>query len=280
MRRWIITLMLLLALVGIGWLTVDRNHASGAADVNRTPVIVELFTSQGCSSCPPADEVLLTLQTLQPVEGAEIIALSEHVDYWNRLGWADPFSSPIFSERQNRYARALGTNRIYTPQMVVDGQTEFIGSRAQAARQAVARAASVPKGRVVVVVGSPSPKGETVTLHLRGEQIPRVTPNDSAELWLAITEDGLTTEVRRGENAHRRLRHTAVVRQLQRLRDLPEIASGLFVEDTRVRLSPDWQRNKLRAVAFVQERTSGRILAAGQAPLVTSSSSAAPAPDP
>lgn len=276
MRRWTITLILLLALVGmgLGLLTADRNHASGASDVNRTPVIVELFTSQGCSSCPPADEVLLTLQTLQPVAGAEIIALSEHVDYWNRLGWADPFSSPIFSERQNRYARALGTNQIYTPQMVVDGQTEFIGSRADAARQAVARAASVAKGRVVVVVvGSLSLKSQTVTLHLRGEQIPRVTPSDSAELWLAITEDDLTTEVSRGENAHRRLRHTAVVRQLQRLRDLPEVASGLFVADTDIRLAPDWQRNKLRAVAFVQERTSRRILAAGQAPLATASSS-------
>ena len=271
MRRWTITLMLLLALVGIGLLTADRNHASGTSAVNRMPVIVELFTSQGCSSCPPADEVLLTLQTLQPVAGAEIIALSEHVDYWNQLGWADSFSSPIFSERQNRYARALGTNRIYTPQMVVDGQTEFIGSRAHAARQAVAGAASVAKGRVVVVGGSPSPKTQTVTLHLRGEQIPRVTPNDSGELWLAITEDGLTTEVRRGENAHRRLRDTAVVRQLQPLRDLPEVASGLFVADTRIRLAPDWQRNKLRAVAFVQERTSRRILVAGKAPLATSS---------
>src|ERR1700722_20120515 len=92
------------------------------------PVIVELFTSEGCSSCPAADRMLARLEQTQPVPGAQVVAIEEHVDYWNQLGWNDPFSSPQYRARQNDYAVALKANNIYTPQMVVNGQSAFVGS--------------------------------------------------------------------------------------------------------------------------------------------------------
>ena len=111
-----------------------------------TPVIVELFTSEGCSDCPPADTLLEKLIATQPVPGAEIIGLGQHVDYWDRLGWKDRFSSAALTSRQQLYQARFGTESIYTPQMVVDGRAELVGSDATAARKAIERALTAPHG--------------------------------------------------------------------------------------------------------------------------------------
>src|SRR5690349_8763413 len=158
-----VLLIALVAVVGLkyrrsaGWslattdATAESNpSAGGVSAANRVPVVIELFTSEGCSSCPPADAVLMQLEKNQPVAGAEIIALSEHVDYWNYIGWSDPFSSEAFSARQQAYAPIFGNDGVYTPQMVVDGQAEFIGSNSGKAQTAIARAAKLPKAEVKI----------------------------------------------------------------------------------------------------------------------------------
>ena len=265
MKRWIIALVLAFAVGGVILLSMWTERAVATpAQARRAAVLVELFTSEGCSSCPPADDLLIQLDKGQPVPDAEIVAISEHVDYWNRLGWADPFSSAAFSERQNQYARAFGTNQIYTPQMVVDGRREFIGSQEGKARREIAQAARAPKAKVGLVKESAHPPDDLISMHVSVEQLPRITSNDTGEVWLAITEGELSTDVRRGENAFRTLQHTGVVRRMELLRTLEAGDAEGFAAEFTVSLAPEWKRQNLRAVVFIQERVSRRVLGVGQ----------------
>jgi len=240
---------------------VTDDESQPAALGTAAPVLVELFTSEGCSSCPPADELLARLEQTQPVAGAEIIALSEHVDYWNRLGWADPYSSAEFSERQNSYARAFDTDDIYTPQMIVDGRVQFVGSNRDRARQAITDASRSAKARVQI-----SLRGATVdsaNLAISISDLQSAWTGDSAEVLLAITESGLRSSVSRGENAGRSLHHTAVVRALSSLGNI-DSQSKSFSAEPVVRIEEKWKRENLKAVVFVQERASRRVLGAAQ----------------
>lgn len=237
------------------------------ANGTRSPVLVELFTSEGCSSCPPADELLNRLDQSQPVAGAEVIALSEHVDYWNRLGWADPFSSAQFSERQNDYANVFGPDEIYTPQMIVDGRTQFVGSNSSRASSAIATAARDPKAEMTVTLAKrPTSLADEVPIDIHVANLPSVSAGDTAELMLAITESGLRSNVSRGENSGRKLTHTAVVRKLAGLGSL----TGSFNSETTVRIEKQWNRSSLKVVVFVQERASRRVLGATSVSLAAS----------
>jgi len=226
------------------------------------PVLVELFTSEGCSSCPPADALLIRLEKLQPVPNARIIVLSQHVDYWNQLGWADPFSSALFSRRQSEYADAFGRDGIYTPQMVVDGQAEFVGSDAARAQQAIARAAAQPKAMVSVAF-SEGAAADLGNIRVALAALPANLPIENADLLVAITEANLSSNVSRGENAGRSIQHTGVVRLLKSL-GRAERSQASYEEN--VKLPAAWQRKNLMAVAILQDRKTRRILGAGVAP--------------
>lgn len=248
--------VLLVLALAAGSGTVQPAEPAAGEDTP-VPVLVELFTSQGCSSCPPADDLLRTLERNQPVAGALVIPLSEHVDYWNQLGWRDPFSSRRFSERQRKYAESLGIDALYTPMMVVDGKAAIIGSRPIAAREAVVEARRAPKARLDVTARL---TGDGTEASLRGAIRDLPPAAAQAELWVAVAESGLRTDVTRGENASRTLTHTSVVRSLDWLGSLPREPVSAWPVDAQVRLRTDWQREHLRLVVFVQAGHGGPIL--------------------
>ncbi len=229
--------------------------------VERTPILVELFTSEGCSSCPPADRFLAKIEKEQPAPGALIIPLSEHVDYWNSDHWSDRFSSPLFSLRQAQYVKALRADGSYTPQMVVDGRSEFVGSDESAASQAISRALRVPKAQVgVSVLGA---GGNRVSVHVAVSGLPATADRDPKEIYIAVAEDNLHSQVAGGENEGRHLEHTAVVRLLKKLG--PAEATG--PTSLTLDLDQKWKRSDLSFVAFIQSRGSRHIDGVGLARL-------------
>jgi len=192
-------------------------------------VLVELFTSEGCSSCPPADAVLARLHREQPVPGVQLIVLSEHVDYWNSLGWKDPFSAALFSDRQGQYS-----GHIYTPQAVVDGRADVLGSDERAIVRAVAAAGREPHGTLRLTA---TPSGVRIA-------VTGLSGHSDAEVMVAVVEDGLVSRVERGENAGRTLAHTAVVRALQRGGTIPA-AADRWTNEVPVSLDGSWRRPRV-----------------------------------
>lgn len=244
------------------------DNAKAQTSGQRPSVVVELFTSEGCSSCPPADAFLARLERQQPIAGAEIIAIEEHVDYWDQQGWRDPFSSADWTERQRQYAGVLGNGNIYTPQMIVNGTAEFVGSREQSGKNAIEQAAH--REAIPLTINAAPIPGK------RSAEITVVVPSPIAEearaeleVWLAITETGLHSSVTRGENAGRELRHASVLRKLQRLGSaVPKNAqTGTTTLTAKVSFDSSWKRENLHAVAFLQERRRFHILGAAQIPL-------------
>ncbi len=211
---------------------------------NRTPVLVELFTSEGCSSCPPADKLLEGLDRTQPVGGAEIIVLSEHVDYWNQIGWTDPFSSAQFSQRQQAYARRFGIDGPYTPQMVVNGKSEFVGSDGQRATSDITAAAGMAKATVRI---SPAGTSHRVRVDVEGAS--------NADVFVAVALNEAVSQVIRGENKGRKLRHIAVVKSLAQI---GKVTGTTFSKEIDV--PKDMPDGAYRVIAFVQEHGQGRVL--------------------
>jgi len=223
-----------------------------AADV---PVLAELFTSEGCSSCPPADALLMKLDQLQPVAGAHVIVLSEHVDYWNSLGWRDPFSSAQFSRRQADYARLLGSE-VYTPQLVIDGRVQLNGSDGRDIQAAITRAAAKSKAPVEVTA---SREGGEAVVHLSVAAL----ASGKSDVWVAIADESDESSVNKGENSGRKLVHVAVVRSLSRVGSVSKSAS--FDQTVRLPLNPA-NHGGSRVVAWVAS-PSNPVLGAASTPL-------------
>jgi hypothetical protein len=246
-------------------MTFQKTAAAQASTTQAPPtqgsaVVVELFTSEGCSSCPPADQLLAKLEAEQPFRNVEIIALEQHVDYWNSGGWFDPFSSSTATLRQYAYASALSNGNAYTPQMVVDGQNEFIGSRAGQVRSTIEQAGTRKKTEVTLST-TESARGEK--FHVSVGAIANLSSGDTPEIWMVITETGLHSNVRGGENSGEDLHHAAVVRKMWKIGTAKDLGATSFSADVGVKIDRDWKRENTRVVAFVQEKKSKKILGAG-----------------
>ena len=218
------------------------------------PVVVELFTSEGCSSCPPADAILAKLSQMDGTKGMDIIVLGEHVDYWNGIGWNDRFSSHEFTQRQQEYAQHFGLASAYTPQMVIDGQQQMLGSDANVIAHGIDEA--LKKG-----------KPATITLaKLSGSayQVSVKTESGKGKIYLAITEDGLSSEVKGGENGGHTLHHAGVVREL---RPIGSLSNGAYTGKVDVRVQKQWNPAKLKLVVFLQQGDAGPILGATSLPM-------------
>lgn len=230
-------------------------HASDVPASSGSPVLVELFTSEGCSSCPPADALLAQLDRTQPVAGAQIIVLSEHVDYWNHDGWRDPFSSAYFTERQQTYARRFGLPSPYTPQMVVDGISQLTGSDGAAANAQIRKAESAAKVPLKISV---SPAGDVLRIHVEADTNPSV--QHKGDIYVALALNNAESQVAAGENQGRHLSHVAVVENIKKVGTLEKGKN--FSRDVELRSSSKSNAGNLRVIAFVQEPGQGEMLGA------------------
>ncbi|CAN5437177.1 DUF1223 domain-containing protein [soil metagenome] len=244
-KLWSVSAAVVLALLG------SFAEAQDKPGRPRTPVLVELFTSEGCSSCPPADAILAKLERDQPVAGSEIIVLSEHVDYWDGLGWRDRFSSHALTERQNAYGQRFGLESVYTPQMVVDGTSQFVGNDAGKAQRAAAQSGQTAK--IELKISGVAVEGRKVSGSITGG-----AGQFKGDLYAALVDPTALTQVKAGENGGRQLNHVGVVRSLQRIGSVQELANGpvRFVLTAPADAIPA----KERIVVFAQKAGAGVIL--------------------
>lgn len=237
-------LSLATALLVVGPLAIAANAEAP------TPVFVELFTSEGCSDCPPADAFLRQMDG-QPIVGVELIVLEEHVDYWDDQGWKDPFSSHEWTVRQSDYAQRLHVKAPYTPQMIVDGTDQFVGNDRAKAGPAVQSA--IASGMVSTQIVGMKTGGKKLEAHIETGPVPA-----NADIFVAFALDHAETQVQRGENGGKKLEHVAILRSLHKVGKAKK--GETFAND--INLSTDLSGQPGRMIVFVQESGQGRVLGA------------------
>jgi len=228
-----------------------------APDTAAPPVLLELFTSEGCSSCPPADELLERLDAAQPVPGVQLIVLSEHVDYWNHDGWKDPYSSAQLTERQSGYVHSLGLNTPYTPQFIVDGASELKGAAADVV-QTLQKASTAAKVAVRIRslridAGSPA----LVQGHI---EVDGGSQKQNADIFVVTALDHAESEVSRGENSGRHLTHVAVAQQFIKVGKFEK--QKTFSQSFQLKLKSRIDPANIRVIVLVQEPGFGKVLGA------------------
>jgi hypothetical protein len=230
----------------------------GLAQPPRVPVLVELYTSEGCSSCPPADALLESLLRDQPIAAAQVIPIGLHVDYFNDLGWKDAFSSAAYTARQRSYSTVFGDDNLYTPQMVIDGNAAVPGTETDRVRHAIAQASGKPHLPLHMTARQSGDKAQLTidcpAAPLNGEKI---------QVIAAMTEDGLSSLVTRGENHGRTLHHVAVARLVQ---SLDALSSKPSVSTKQLSIDPRWGKD-LKAVVWLQGTKSRQVYGAVAAEL-------------
>ena len=222
------------------------------------PVVLELFTSEGCSSCPPADILIQRLDTYQPIAGAQLIVMSEHVTYWDQQGWKDPNSAQAFTDRQSSYVTALGLKEPYTPQIIVDG-TQVVSLEDTKHMEDVLNKEKdslripVRIGEIAIDPGNPA----ILRTHVETDANPE---KHNADVYVALALDHVESQVLRGENGGKHLVHVAVVQQLTKVGKLSK--GKTFAEDVQFKLKSGEDPKNLRLIAFVQEPGPGKVLGA------------------
>jgi len=224
--------------------------AAGGPSAHR-PVLVELFTSEGCSSCPPADELLAWIDAKKSVSGTPVVVLSEHVTYWDRPEWHDPYSLESVTVRQQEYGNRFHLDSVYTPQAMVDGQAQVTGSDSAALLHAIAQAASSPGIDLTIQDAQLSGKAVRFKVGLA----PGAAASSNASLTAALADDSAQSAVSGGENAGHTLRYVAVVRVM---RDF-----GMSAFDGRafeLKASGASKSGPLRLIVFATDRSSGHVI--------------------
>ena len=225
-------------------------------------VLVELFTSEGCSSCPPADALLRQVNGTQTSAGQLIVGISEHVTYWNSLGWSDPFSASIYTDRQNAYGARFGLDSIYTPQMVVNGAEQFVGSDQTGLTRAIQHQQQPEPIDLHILSAHADGSTLSVSFSASGE-----IPARGADLIAVLADDADRSSVLRGENSGRTLAHVAVARSLTRVATL-NAANNQKEQRVQISLPPSVQSTQgHHLILFAQTPGFGRVLGADTKPL-------------
>jgi hypothetical protein len=249
--------------VGVWLMTIGlaAGHSASAPDsTEAVPILVELFTSEGCSSCPPADVLLQRMDEKQPIAGAHLIVLSEHVDYWDHDGWKDPYSSHLFTDRQSAYVGVLGLNTPYTPQMIVDGASVLRNNDPHQSEQVFQKAVAAQK--VPMRIDSVRVEGTTPPVLQAHIEVGANSYRHSADIYMAVALGHAESQVLRGENGGHHLTHVAVVQSLIRIGRFEK--GKTFSKDVQVKLKPGTDPANLRVIAFVQESGPRQVLGAAQ----------------
>lgn len=246
----------LTGLITEAFITIKNKDISKPA-AGKGFAVVELFTSEGCSSCPPADALVAKVQ--KESAGKPVYILAFHVDYWNHLGWKDAFSSHDYSSRQYQYSKWLKSSEVYTPQVIVNGRTEFVGSDEKSLRNAIAAGLEKPT-KTELSLNNIKVEGDKAAVQYHAEGV----ANNSA-LLIALVEKNAISKVKSGENGGRTLAHVQIVTQLK---SIPVKSNANGTES--IALPHGFDPQKFELISFVQNTLNGEIIGATKAQFASS----------